>query len=93
MSSPEEAGGPAEGHLNKALVTWKEIAAHMGCAVRTVQRWEREADLPVHRLMTGKRRTPYAYPSELDAWPTPSSAAPRHPMRLPTPGLRSWLTM
>jgi hypothetical protein len=33
---------------------WEEIAAHLGRTVRTVQRWERELGLPIHRLSTGK---------------------------------------
>ncbi len=40
----------------------------MDCHVSTVQRWEREADLPIRRRLAGKRATPYAYPSEIDAW-------------------------
>jgi len=36
--------------------------------VRTVQRWEREAGLPVRRLATEKRGTVYAYKAEIDAW-------------------------
>ena len=36
----------AQDHLNG----WKEIAAFLGKGVRTVQRWEREQGLPVHRL-------------------------------------------
>ncbi len=53
---------------NGLLVSWKQIAAHLGHTVRTVQRWEREAELPVHRRGTGKKPTIFAYESELDAW-------------------------
>jgi len=35
---------------------------------RTVQRWEREEHLPVHRLQHDKLGSVYAYRSELDAW-------------------------
>ena len=45
---------------------WKEIAAHFGKAVRTVQRWEAELSLPVHRLKTGRGDTIYAFAAELD---------------------------
>lgn len=47
---------------------WKEIAGYFGRAVRTVQRWERELGLPVHRLATGKGETVFALVAELDQW-------------------------
>jgi Tol biopolymer transport system component len=50
------------------LDSWKEIASHLGRGIRTVQRWEREEGLPVHRLDHVKRGTVYADPKELDAW-------------------------
>jgi tetratricopeptide (TPR) repeat protein len=50
------------------LDSWKEIAAHLGRRVRTVQRWEKEEGLPVHRLPHRRRGTVYALPQELDAW-------------------------
>src|SRR5467141_1435678 len=52
----------------KKLVSWKEIAAHLGREVRTVQRWETTEGLPVHRHEHTKKSTVYAYPSELDEW-------------------------
>ena len=63
--SPASAGfGPAA----KRLDSWKEIAAYLRRGTRTVQRWEREQGLPVHRLRHDKLGSVYAYPSELDAW-------------------------
>jgi Tfp pilus assembly protein PilF len=50
------------------LESWKEIAAHFGRRVRTVQRWEKEEGLPVHRHTHQSRGTIYAIPQELDAW-------------------------
>jgi adenylate cyclase len=50
------------------LVSWKEIAAYLNRGARTVQRWEREEGLPVHRLRHDKLGSVYAYKSELDAW-------------------------
>src|SRR3954454_12702543 len=50
------------------LDSWKEIAAYLRRGARTVQRWEREEKLPVHRLKHGKLGSVYAYPAELDAW-------------------------
>ena len=34
---------------SSVLNSWKEIASYLGRSVRTVQRWEREFGLPVHR--------------------------------------------
>jgi Tol biopolymer transport system component len=50
------------------LDSWKEIAAYLGRGTRTVQRWEREENLPVHRLAHQKQSSVYAFKSELDAW-------------------------
>ena len=40
----------------------------MGRAVRTVQRWEKEANLPVYRLPGGGLERVFAYTDELDEW-------------------------
>ena len=50
------------------LDSWKAIAAYLGRGVRTVQRWERDEGLPVHRLAHEKRGSVYARRAELDAW-------------------------
>jgi TolB-like protein/Flp pilus assembly protein TadD len=50
------------------LDSWKEVAAYLRRGARTVQRWEREEGLPVHRLRHEKLGSVYAYKSELDAW-------------------------
>jgi Tol biopolymer transport system component len=52
----------------RRLDSWKEIAAHFGKSVRTVQRWERTEGLPVHRHVHERRGTPFAFESELDVW-------------------------
>ncbi len=49
------------------LDSWKEIAAYLKRGVRTAQRWEREAGVPVRRVAT-ERGAVYAFRSELDAW-------------------------
>ena len=54
--------------LESRLDSWKEIAAYLGRGVRTVQRWEREEGLPVHRLAHEKRGSIYARREELAAW-------------------------
>jgi Tol biopolymer transport system component len=58
------SGEPLVGRLD----SWKEIAAYLGRGVRTVQRWEREEGLPVHRLAHEKRGSIYAQRDELAAW-------------------------
>jgi TolB-like protein/Flp pilus assembly protein TadD len=61
--------GPEGSSLpEKKLVSWKEIAVHLGREIRTVQRWEKTEGLPVRRHEHQKRSTVYAYASELDDW-------------------------
>src|SRR5260370_5976168 len=53
---------------DKKLVSWKEIASHLGREVRTVQRWERSEGLPVYRHEHLRKSTVYAFANELDDW-------------------------
>ena len=50
------------------LNSWKEIAGFLDRGVRTVQRWERELHLPVHRIGKGRRSPVFAVVSELKFW-------------------------
>lgn len=50
------------------LNSWKEIAAYLNRDARTVQLWEKNEGLPIHRLVHQSRASIYAYPRELDAW-------------------------
>jgi hypothetical protein len=50
------------------LNSWKEIASFLDRGVRTVQRWERDLQLPVHRIGRGKRSPVYATVPELKFW-------------------------
>jgi hypothetical protein len=52
------------------LNSWKEIATYLGRGVRTVQRWEHELSLPVHRIGNGKRSPVYALIPQLKFWLT-----------------------
>jgi len=70
-----EAQETTRGPINHGLVagkrrldSWKEVASYLGRGVRTVQRWERDEGLPVHRLAHEKRGSIYAYSHEVDAW-------------------------
>lgn len=55
---------PGRNRLN----SWKEIAAHLGREVRTVQRWEKCEGLPVRRHFHSKASSVYAFKNEVDAW-------------------------
>jgi len=67
--APVDPKGPAGSSLHdKKLVSWKEIAVHLGREIRTVQRWEKTEGLPVRRHEHQKRSTVYAYAGELDEW-------------------------
>ncbi|MGH9688605.1 MAG: tetratricopeptide repeat protein [Candidatus Acidiferrales bacterium] len=59
---------PAGAPIEERLDSWKEIAAHLGRDVTTVQRWEKREAMPVHRHVHDKRGSVYALGSELDAW-------------------------
>jgi hypothetical protein len=52
---------------DERLDSWKEIAGYLRRAVRTAQRWERTAGLPVRRVAS-RRSAVYAFRSELDSW-------------------------
>ncbi len=60
-----ETSSPQSGRGDK-LSSWKEIAAWLGVNVRTAQRWEAEAGMPVRRV-PGSNRV-IAYGGELEAW-------------------------
>lgn len=62
---------------NDHLDSWKEIAAYLKREVRTIQRWEKSENLPVHRHRHDRLASVYAYKSELDAWSLNRSLPPR----------------
>ena len=53
---------------NDRLSSWKEIASYLHTTVRTVQRWEKSEQLPVHRHLHAQRHSVYAFKAELDGW-------------------------
>ena len=59
---------PGQERKPDKLESWKEIATYLNRGVRTVQRWEREEDLPVRRLHHDKLGSVYAFKQELEAW-------------------------
>src|SRR5580658_5155662 len=77
VSRPLTGGRVGEPFPNKTLSetpserrldSWKEIATYLGRDVTTVQRWERQEGMPVHRHLHHKRGSVYALSSELDVW-------------------------
>jgi len=56
---------------------WKEIASFLGKGVRTVQRWERELGLPVHRLGREGGEIVFAFKHEITDWSLAQDAARR----------------
>jgi hypothetical protein len=48
--------------------SWKEIAQHLGKGVRTVQRWEQNLGLPVHRPAGASKGIVLAYRAEIESW-------------------------
>src|SRR5215468_2696771 len=65
----------------RMLNSWKEIALFLDRGVRTVQRWERDLQLPVHRIGKGKRSPVYAFVPELKFWIATSGVNSAHPER------------
>lgn len=61
-------GARPEGPSGERLDGWKAIAGHLGRDIRTVQRWELNEHLPIHRLEHKQRATAYAFTAELDEW-------------------------
>ncbi len=82
----DASGGPPPGSAGERgrLDSWKEIAAFLGRGIRTVQRWERDEGLPVHRLAHAERGSVFADPAELTAWWKSRQIAP--PARSMAPG-------
>ena len=62
--NPAIAANDAKYRLN----SWKEIANYFHRDSRTVQLWEKNEGLPVHRHEHLLRAGVYAYPAELDSW-------------------------
>jgi hypothetical protein len=61
-------GRASEPGQHAILNSWKEIATYLGRGVRTVQRWEADLGLPVHRPKGKDRSAVLALTDEIDAW-------------------------
>jgi Tol biopolymer transport system component len=63
-----QAPSPVAPDRGTRLDSWKEVAAYLQRDVRTLQRWEKTAGLPVRRMQKPGLRAVYAYTADLDAW-------------------------
>ena len=69
LSRPAQWQDGKKGSASQQILNgWKEIAVYIGRGVRTVQRWETEVGLPVHRPKGRDRSAVLAFAEELDAW-------------------------
>lgn len=69
LSRPGGAKDGKDGAASQRILNgWKEIGAYLGRGVRTVQRWEPQAGLPVHRPQARNRSAVVAFAEELDSW-------------------------
>jgi hypothetical protein len=50
------------------LHSWKEISAYVGVTARTLQRWEKHFDFPVHRPSGRLRSAVVTSHTEIQAW-------------------------
>ena len=66
MQNEPETSVPHPGESR--LDGWEEIASYLGRGVRTVQRWEKEAALPVRRVFKQRRSLVHAYQKEMADW-------------------------
>lgn len=78
--------------VDQRLDSWKEIAAYVGRDVRTVQRWEKEEGLPVHRHSHKKLGTVYGFKPEIDSW-WASRRAILETKAPPKPSRRRWMIL
>jgi Tol biopolymer transport system component len=68
MNDSEPGHSVEATNRSERLGSWKEIAAYLGRGVTTVQRWEQQEGLPVHRLSHPKKGSIFALRCELDDW-------------------------
>jgi len=53
---------------SRVLKSWKEISNYLQVGMRTAQRWERDFDLPVHRIGGHRGSAVVSIVEELDKW-------------------------
>ncbi len=76
---------PRQSEAKDRLESWKEIAAYLGREVRTVQGWEKNEGLPVHRHQHARQGSVYAFRTESMPGVRPAKAPLKlrrsHPLR------------
>src|SRR5690349_24041809 len=75
-TTPASSSPPDE---SDRLDSWKEIASYLGREVRTVQGWEKNEALPIHRHQHARQGSVFAFRSELDAWRRARVSTPAEP--------------
>ncbi len=73
---------PDKNGNGRRLDSWKDIALYLNKDVRTVIRWEKTRNLPVHRIPGGQRNVIFAYKHELDEWLTRGENGNEAPQKL-----------
>lgn len=63
----------------RVLHSWKDISSFVGRGIRTVQRWEHDLGLPVHRAGDREHSAVIAFPEEINQWlhTTPVGVRPK----------------
>ena len=74
--APDSETGVHASAPRRRLDSWKEIADYLRRGLTTVQRWEREEGLPVHRHVHATGGSVYAYPDDLDQWRSGRESSP-----------------
>ena len=89
-TDPPAPPAPEPGRLD----SWKEIAVYLNRSITTVQRWEQQEGLPVHRLLHSKSGSVYSLTHELDAWRSQRDSLPEEGPAIfssvPAMRLRRW---
>jgi hypothetical protein len=81
---------PDDNPKGQLLNSWKEIAACLGVTVRSAQRWEQTAGMPVYRQGTGNKARVFAYSEELLRWRDASGGPAEQPDPAAPPAARRW---
>jgi len=73
---PVDGSSVTSAPSGRRLDSWKAIAQYLDRDVRSVQRWERDRGLPIHRLPGQKGAAVFAYEHELNQWLRSGSERP-----------------
>jgi PAS domain-containing protein len=68
LRTMKETRRPIKTKDDGRLYGWAEIASFLGRGIRTVQRWEKDVALPIHRLFKQPGSPVHAYRKELVHW-------------------------